>query len=256
MKQSFKQMLAQGKRPVGTWSDGNSNTLIEVAGMVGFDFIILDNEHGCHNSPSLVDCVRTAESALIPPIVRVPGPVVEDFIKKALDMGAAGVLVPNVANREQALLAVRYSKFAPIGNRGACPYLRSNDYALKYGTEDYYTRANAEVSLILLIENQDAVNNIDEILAVEGIDALLFGRVDLAVSMGIPGQIGHPLIHEAIESVSQKAKQKGIPVGIVGFGREDTVRWAHSGKMDFVTVGGDIGILIAAYQEELAAIRG
>jgi len=255
MKTSFKSLLSSGKQIVGTWTDGNSNTLIEVAGMVGFDFIIIDNEHGCHNNPSFIDLVRTAESADIVPIIRVPGPCHEDPIKKALDMGAAGILVPNVSNREDVELVVKYSRFAPVGKRGCCPYLRSNNYSLKYGTIDYYPKSNDEVTVILLIENVDAVQNIDDMLSVAGIDSILFGRVDLSISMGIPGQLNHPDMKAAIEAVSAKAKLRGIPVGMVGFGTEDTVQWAHSGKVDYVTVGGDVSTLIAAYQSDLKKIR-
>lgn len=255
MKTSFKSLLSSGKKIVGTWTDGNSNTLIEVAGMVGFDFIIIDNEHGCHNNPNFVDMIRTAESADIVPIVRVPGPQLEDPIKKVLDMGASGILVPNVYNREDVERVVRYSRFAPVGKRGCCPYLRSNNYALKYGTVDYYEKANEEVTVILLIENKEAVENIDDILDVTGIDSLLFGRVDMSVSMGIPGQLTHSKMLAAVEKVTEKAHRKGIPVGMVGFGTEDTARWANSGEMDYVTVGGDIGTLIAAYQADLKVIR-
>lgn len=256
MKINLKKEIASGKQIVGTWSDGHSNTCVEVAGMVGFDFVIIDNEHGCHNSPSLVDTVRTAESANIAPIIRVPNPHFEDPIKKALDMGASGVLVPNVETAEDAAQAVRYSKFAPLGKRGCCPYLRSNNYSLKYGTVDYYQKANEEVTTMILLECTEAVQNIEEIVKVPGIDALLIGRVDLSCSMGIPGQLNAPQMIEAIDKVVAVARKAGIPIGIVGFGHEDTVQWAHSGRVDFVTVGGDTGILIAAYQNDLNAIRG
>ena len=124
--------------------------------MAGYDFVIIDNEHACHSNPNFLHLIRAAEIREIAPIVRVPGPVVEDHFKKALDMGASGVLVPNIYTKEDAERSVRYSKYAPIGNRGCCPFLRSNLYGTKYGTVDYYPKSNDEVSTILLFETKES----------------------------------------------------------------------------------------------------
>lgn len=255
MLKSLKSLFGRDPKPLGTWSDGSSATTVEIAGIAGFDFIIIDNEHGCHKNPNWLELVRTAEACNILPIIRVPGANYEDLIKKSLDMGAAGILVPNINCKEDAETAVRYSKYAPIGKRGACPYVRANCYEYKYGTVDYYQKANEEVTVIALIESTEAVKNFDEIISVEGIDAVLFGRVDLSVSMGIPGELYHEKLVGSLSEMIAKAKAKGMPCGMVGFGTEDTRQWYRS-DIDFVTNGVDTNFMLARYKEEFSAICG
>lgn len=117
MKKSLKNLLKNGQNVVETWADGESVTAVEVAGLSGYDFVIIDDEHGCHNNPNKLELVRAAENADIIPIFRVPGFSYEDSIKKVLDIGAGGILVPNISNRAEAKQAIRYSKFASIAQR-------------------------------------------------------------------------------------------------------------------------------------------
>lgn len=255
MKNSFNDLKKLGRKPIGTWTDGHSNTVIEVFGYTGFDFVIIDNEHGCGNNPSFIDFIRSAEAADIVPIFRVPSPHNEDSIKKVLDSGGAGVLVPNVKMKEDVEAAVMYSKFAPLGNRGACPYVRANQYILKHGTSDYYGKENDDVTLMVLIENVDAIENFDEIINVPGLDAIVFGRVDLSVSMGIPGQIDHPTMTESISKMITKANDKGMYAGMVGFGDAEAIEWSKNPDIDFVTNGTDIGTLIKSSRDFISAVR-
>lgn len=254
MKTSFKTLLQRGAKPIGTWSDGHSATVVEVMGIAGFDFIFLDNEHGFHNAPNAVELVRTAECAGIVPIIRVPGPGYEDCIKKALDMGAAGVLVPNVTDAASAGLAVRHAKFAPVGSRGCCPYLRSNDYGIKYGTVNYYAKANEEASVILLMENREALDHFEDILAVEGVDSVFIGPVDLSVSLGVPGELDHPTMRDALEYMVETARKRRMPVGLFCESEEKVRRWMP--RVDYITNGGDVGTLLQASMRQLKLYRG
>lgn len=253
MEISLKKRLNNGDKLIGTWTEGSSETAVEILGLAGFDFVIIDNEHGCHTNPNLNALVRAAEVRNMAPIIRVPGPYVEDYIKKALDMGASGILVPNITNREDAELSVRYSKFAPLGNRGCCPYLRSNYYGTKYGTIDYYAEANDEVTTILLIENIEAVKNFEEIITVDGIDAIFIGPVDLSVSMGIPGQLDNEELVDAINYMIDKSHKNGIKIGMFCDGAERVLKWIN--KLDYITNGIDMNILLEASKNQLRAFR-
>ncbi len=254
MKKSLKSLLKSGNSIVGTWADGEKATDIEIAGLSGYEFIIIDDEHGCHNNPDKLELVRAAENADIIPIFRVPSFSYEDSIKKVLDIGSGGILVPNITCKADGELAIRYSKYAPIGNRGACPYVRANNYGTKYGVIDYYSKANEEVTIIFLIENISAVKNFDEILSIEGLDAILFGRADLSVSMGIPGQYEDPKLLADIKNMIAKARKIGIPAGMVCFDVEDTLRWLND-DIDFITTYIGAGSLIAMNRDIVKKLK-
>ena len=240
---------------MGTFADGECATNIEIAGLSGFDFVIIDDEHGCHNNPNKLELVRTAENAGIVPIFRVPGFSFEDSIKKVLDMGAGGILVPNISTRSEAEQAICHSKFPPIGKRGACPYKRSNDYGAKYGLRDYYARSNEEVSVMFLIENTQAVEEFDGIIGVDGLDAILFGRDDMSVSMGIPGEYENPALLSSIRSMIRRSREKGIPAGMVCFDYDDTMRWLAD-DVDFITLAMGPCYIIRSNQALIGKIRG
>jgi 4-hydroxy-2-oxoheptanedioate aldolase len=254
MKKSLRDLLKSGQSVVGTWADGENATAIEVVGLSGFEFVIIDDEHGCHSNPNKLELIRAAENADTIPLFRVPGYSYEDSIKKVLDMGAGGILVPNITNKADAKEVIRYSKFPPIGNRGACPYLRSNNYGTKYSMTEYYEKANEEVTIMFLIENVEAVKNYKEIISVEGIDAVLFGRVDLSVSMGVAGNYEDPKLLNDIRDMIEISREKGIPAGMVCFDYEDTIRWLED-DVDFVTTGFGHGSTIKSNQALIREIK-
>jgi len=255
MKKSLNALLKSGRAVVGTWADGEKATDVEVAGLSGYEFVIIDDEHGCHNNPNKLELVRAAENADIIPIFRVPGFSYEDAIKKVLDIGSGGILVPNITCKSDGEQAIRYSKYAPVGNRGACPYVRANNYGTKYSVTEYYGKANEEVTIIFLIENVSAVKNFDDILSVNGLDAILFGRADLSVSMGVPGQYENPKLLADIKIMITKARKKGIPAGMVCFDFEDTMRWLKD-DVDFITTYIGAGTLISMNQDLVKKIKG
>ena len=254
MKKSMRDLFKTDEVPVGCWSFGENPTDIELLGLSGYDFVIIDDEHGCHNDPNKLELVRTAENAGIMPLFRVPGFTYEDSIKKVLDIGASGIVVPNISRREEAEQAIQYSKFAPIGNRGACPYVRANFWGTKYSVKEYYSKANEEVTVIFLIENTGGVKNFDEIISVEGVDAILYGRADLSVSMGIPGEYENPELLESIKSMTQRARAKGVPAGMVAFDYDDAMRWLAD-DVDFLTAGFNLGGTIMANRELVNKIK-
>ena len=212
MQKSFRELLHAEHRPIGTILQLPSEELVEILGHAGVEFLTMDTEHCPMSHAKIVSMIRTAEAAGVVPMVRVPDVSDEDSIKKALDGGAAGVLVPNISTAEQARLAVRYGKYAPMGNRGACPYVRANSFG-GGDCANYYERANAYTSINLLVEGPEGVQNLPEIVKVEGIDSIQIGAVDLSVSLGIPGQTNHPLVRKAIQDAGCLAAENGKVIG-------------------------------------------
>lgn len=253
MEISMKKRLQAGEKLIGTWSEGSSPTNIEVMGLAGFDFVIIDNEHNCHSNPDMLHLLRAAEVRHIAPIIRVPGADYEDHIKKALDAGASGIMVPNVRTKEDAEKVVRFSKYAPLGRRGCCAYLRHNYYGLRHGTVDVYSKSNDEVLSILLIENTEAVKNIDEIFSVEGIDAAFIGPLDMAVDMGVTGRMDDPELEKVCAYVASKAHEHSLPVGMFCDSDQMVLKWI--GQLDYITNGTDVNQLLTYASQQLATFR-
>lgn len=208
MNKSFKEIMRPGKKNMGTILQLPSEELAEILARAGLELIIIDMEHCPMTAPKIVSMVRACESAGALPFVRVPDVTDEDAIKKSLDAGACGILVPNIENADQAQKAVEYGKFAPLGKRGACPFVRAN----WFGSEDcstYYNRANDETTIMLLVEGPEGIKNLPEIAKVEGIDVLQIGAVDLSVSLGIPGQTTHPRVMDAIRQAGELCAENG-----------------------------------------------
>ncbi len=254
MKKSFNDLFLKDQKPIGTWSTG-APINIEIMGIAGFDFVIIDSEHNCADMPDFIHLIRTAENVGIIPIVRVAAGPVEEPIKKMLDAGAAGVLVPNVSTPEQAALAVSFAKFPPIGHRGACPYVRTNDYGTKYGTIDFFEKNNKESALILMMETREAVENFDEIVKVKGYDALYIGPVDLSISMGYNGDTKAKEVVEAMDFMERKAAENGIRIGQFAFSPEHMKQLLKNDNVAYATNGGDFGILLKAATAEMKSYR-
>lgn len=252
MVKSFRELMRRGEKLIGTFMMTDSQEVLEILGEGGFEFVVIDEEHGGLQDVCYSNLVRTAEAAGVIPIFRTPG-LVEDSVKRALDAGASGVMIPNVSSADDARMAVSLSKFPPIGHRGACPYVRANHYG-EGDKQAYFRKSNEEVALILLVEGPEGVANFDEILEVEGVDAVFFGPFDLSVAMGIPGEIDDPRVVEAIRTMIHKANAKGVFAGMLGVDAAATQRWIQEGA-DFILVMQDTLLLLKACKDILAEIK-
>lgn len=234
MKRRFSELKESGRSFIGTGIMIPAAEMVEIAGYAKFDFVVIDEEHTQFESETAIDLVRAAEAADIIPIIRVPE-VSEVYLKKALDTGVSAVVVPNITDKEAAEKAVYYSKFAPIGGRGACPCVRANQFGK--GDKSYYEKANRDVSVIALIEGAEGMKNFDEIIDVQGIDAIYIGPVDLSVSMGFQGDIYNPRVVDAMEKLIGKAQKKGHIVGTYCTDINDAKKWISKGVnfIDFST---------------------
>jgi 2-keto-3-deoxy-L-rhamnonate aldolase RhmA len=186
-----------------------SPPLVEILARTGFDFVIIDVEHSVLAIEETTHLVRAAEAAGIIPVIRVPElrPYV---VGKALDTGASGIIFPHIRTCEDAECAVALAKYPPQGERSMCTAIRASWYASD-GWDDYQRRANADTMVIVLIEDQEAVGNMEDVAAVPGIDALFVGPGDLSQSLGA-GDRGHqhPKVHAAVRRSVELAQQHGL----------------------------------------------
>lgn len=197
-KTTFRSLLErgnQGEKLIGTYMMVNGDFVIETMKMAGFDYLILDLEHERLTFSEIVPMIYVCEACGMAAVVRVPGKE-EQSIKKALDAGASCVKVPDVTTAEQARQIVQWCKYPPEGTRGACPFVRGNGY----GSDPLgcWEKANRDVAVSVIIEGPEGIANMDEIIAVDGIDCVSIGQVDLAVTLGVSGNVFHPSVIEAV----------------------------------------------------------
>lgn len=211
MSKGFRARLRGGETLYGTLLNLPSAAIAEVLAAAGFDWLFIDGEHGAIDSGELVSILQAVDRDLAC-IVRVPE-LGAGVIKRALDMGAAGIIVPQVETEAAAADAVRLARYAPLGERGM-GLARAHRYGFKL--MEYIERANDEIAVIVQAEHVRAVENIERIAAVEGLDAVFLGPFDLSASLGHPGDINHPDVVAAIEHVTATCKAAGMPLGYFG----------------------------------------
>lgn len=195
---------------IGIFSKTTDSNLIESLGYSGMDFVIIDQEHGPSTNETLHNHIRAAKVSNIRSIVRVKG-LDANAIGSALDAGADGVQIPNISTSSEARKAIQAAKFFPNGNRGVCRFVK----AANFGTldkQEYFVGSNKTL-LILQVEGKEGINNLDDILKIEGFDILFVGPYDLSQSLGIPGEIDHPEMIEMMKKVSEKAQSQGKRLG-------------------------------------------
>ncbi len=237
----FKDQLT--RRPLfGPFCKSSDAGVIEALGHAGFDFVILDMEHGPNTVETIQQLLRAAEVVGILPVVRVPAADAE-MISKVLDVGAAGVQIPQIASAEDVEAARRAAKFAPSGERGVCRFVRAAGYSSTEKNE-YFKEAN-EALLVIQVEGQAASDNLEHILDVPGPDVVFIGPYDLSQSLGVPGQIEHPLVVEKMNQIVDTCLQRGIVVGNFTETPEQTAFWTKRG-LRYMSFSVDMGIMYEA----------
>lgn len=243
----FKEALKNGRAQIGLWSSLSSSYTVEVIAGAGFDWLLLDMEHSPNDLESLIGQLQAAAPYATHPVVRVPW---NDMvaIKRVLDVGAQALLVPYVSTAEEAAAAVSYTRYPPRGIRGVAGTTR----ATRFGRiKDYARRAHEEICLLVQVETAQAVDNIEAICAVEGIDGVFIGPADLHASLGYPGEIANPAVKPRIDEAIRRIRAAGSAPGILTPNEADARHWLQCGAL-FVAVGADVGIL-ARGAEALAA---
>jgi 4-hydroxy-2-oxoheptanedioate aldolase len=205
--------LQEGRPLMGIFTSLPSPALVEMTGHARFDFVVIDNEHGPAAIETTEHMIRAAKGADIAPIVRVSGPNVQEILR-TLDVGASGVQVPQVNTLEQARLVASAAKYPPMGNRGVAFGTRAAGFGF-FGGVDYVAAANEQTIVITHIETVQAVQSLDAMLQVEGIDVFFIGPTDLSVSMGHPGEPGHPEVQQTIADCIRRITAAGRTAGLM-----------------------------------------
>lgn len=249
--QSFKQQLKTGPA-FGPFSKSGDPAFVEAAGYAGFDFIILDLEHAPTSTQTLQHLIRAAEIGGVVPIVRVKESP-SSLIGEVLDVGAAGVQVPQINSAEAASNAVKAARFAPLGERGVCRFVRAANYsALK--RERYFQDAN-QALVILQLEGKQALQNLQSIIAVPGIDVIFIGPYDLSQSLGHPGDVQHPEVVAATAEITRDCLQRGITVGTFVDTMDAARHWMAAG-VRYLSYSVDIGIFTDACRSLVTQLHG
>jgi len=246
----LKQQLKNDQPIIGTWSIISSPIVIEILALSGFDFLILDMEHGIYDQTALDGCIRACEAAGCAPIVRVPG-INPSAAQWALDMGAHGIIVPQVENMDAAVTAVRMTKFAPAGTRGYNPFTRVADYAAPDNNQVGKLRNDFGITSII-VENQTALNELDAILAIGDLDMVYVGVYDLSIALGYEGNTKHPVLCQVLDQTVARIRSAGKVAGLMVRSKEDVAKAIKLGAR-FLVYSVDTLILREAAKSAVAA---
>ena len=246
MGNRLKERLADKKYIVGPFLKLPSPAVVEIMGIAGFDYVIIDCEHGPLNILAAEDMVRAAHLAGISAVIRV-GENNAGMISRALDIGADAVQVPQICSKKDAEDLLQAAKYFPAGERGVCRYVRAAKYSAVEKNE-YFKKANQESMVIIHIEGQEGINNLDEIISVDGIDIVFIGPYDLSQSLGLPGQVNHPLVEEKMRAVVEKARKNGKYVGTFVDDVETGNKWIKLG-VQYISYSVDVGIIYNACKD-------
>ena len=238
MKSSLKKKLSQGVS-YGAWVTIGNPDVSDILQGLPFDWLVFDMEHSPLSSETVSHMIQVLDEEKVSPLVRV-GANDQYLIKAALDMGAHGVIVPLVNTREDAEAAVSYCKYPPIGVRGVAPR-KAADYGLS--AAEYLRRANDETLLIVQVETKEALENLDALLGVKGVDIAFVGPSDLTMSLGLLDDRSNPRVLEEMRNVVEKCKEYGKIPGTMAVTPEEAKREASMG-FRFISLASDVRHLI------------
>ena len=252
LKNRLKEMLGAGEPALGAWTTTGCTEVVRTLANSGVDWILFDLEHGPCEIETVNKLIYHMRGAEAIPIIRV---VWNDLnaMKRALDSGAYGVVVPWVSSREEAVNAVRYCRYPPEGIRGAAPGRPAKVWGIT--PDEYLLTSNEEIMVIAQIEREEAVKNIEEILSVDGIDGTLIGPTDLSISMGLTGKPFHPKVVEAMEKVLDACREAGVAPGIAYTLSNEHTKELIAKGFRFIGIGSDVGFLLKGCKDALRAIK-
>ncbi len=247
-----RSALRRGQAVTGTMVvEIRSTAMPLLLKQAGFDFMFLDTEHGVYDMETTADIVRMARLAGLPPVVRVTDAEYH-LIARTLDAGAMGVMVPRVETREQVETIVDACRFPPVGRRG-CSTGKGNSDFVSAPFREFADHANENVLVVLQIERALAIENIDELLSVAGVDAAVIGPVDLSLSMGA-NDVHAPAVQSAIGKVVESAKRHGVASGIHVRDLEMIRNWRERG-MTMLAYSSDLDFVISGAGEAAVGLR-
>ena len=248
-----KTALASGDIAIGSEiSRLPAADIARIYSVAGFDFVFIDMEHTSFNSETVADMIRVARAADIVPLVRVPQAEYA-FVARALDAGARGIIAPRVNTPEVVEQLVSWVRYPPEGVRGfACNTAQTDGEPIS--ANEFVAAANRETLLVVQIERREAVMNLEEMLAIDGVDVACLGFMDLTVDMGIPGQLEHPTAVAAVARLIDVANQHGVAPGIIAADMDVIDEWMSRG-MRFVSYATDETLLQRSAGDSVRRLR-
>ena len=254
MQNTLKTKLQKNEKPLGLFFDTASVSIMECLGRCGFDYVIIDNEHSPIEAESSADFIRAAENSGLTPLCRVRDSS-RPAILKLLDVGAQGLIIPDVHTVEQVREIIGYAKYAPIGSRGFCPTRKDGwGFDIPGSVPAVMEHFNAETLLIPQCETVGALNNIETIAALDGVDGIFVGPFDLSISMGIPGDFANPEFQAALDRITKACKDAGKFCMLFG-GNPDAVVAGYERGFDAMAYSLDAALIIEALKEKVGAIK-
>ncbi|MFO1069252.1 MAG: aldolase/citrate lyase family protein [Geminicoccaceae bacterium] len=251
MNNVLKRRLQAGDRLYGVWLGSASPTMAELLGWAGYDFAIIDQEHGAGSLGDAIDMMRALAATGCPAIVRVPWND-QVYLKRILDAGAESIMVPMVETPEEAAAAVAACRYPPAGRRGyAAPAMRCSRYGF---IPDYLARSSDELMLIAQIESAAAVKQAEAIARTDGVDTVLIGVNDLGGSIGRLEQLDKPDVRALVEEAEAAIRRAGKPLSTVPTSGAGTLELFAKGYQ-LVAGAGDTTLLREAAKADLARIR-
>lgn len=246
----FKRDIAAGRQQIGLWHSLCSNLAAEGLANAGYDWILVDMEHSPNEVPMVLSQLQALAGGTAAGIVRPPWNDAVMF-KRLLDAGAQTLLVPYVQSADEARAAVAATRYPPEGVRGVSALHRGNDFGR---IQDYFQRVHDELCLLVQVETREALDRLEEIAAVDGVDGVFIGPSDLAAGLGHLGNPAHPDVQAAIADALARCQAAGKPAGILAPVEEDARRYLEAGYT-FVAVGVDLGLLIRQAEALLGRMR-
>ncbi len=248
----LKKKLAQKQPVIGTFIMSNSPDAVEICALSGYDFVVLDNEHGPRHPQELQHMIRAAQSREITPIVRVPKCDVH-YILQTLDIGAYGVQVPQINTVNEAQAVVDFAKYAPIGKRGVAA-TKAADYGLR-DFSSYLEQANRETLVVVHCEDIRCMEALPEICQIDAVDVIFLGPYDMSQSLGITGQVTHPLVEDVAKNLLEITAKYNKSAGIfVGDGEAAKMRIDQG--FTYVTINCDYMHLAKSLKKEIKLAKG
>lgn len=235
----------------GTFLNLGSSITAEIAGRAGFDWVLVDLEHGAGNRNELLYQLQAIESTPAVPFVRIAwnDPI---LFKQVLDLGASGIMVPYVQTVDEARRAVAAMRYPPAGNRGVAVMNRACTFGP--GFNDYFEAASSNLVTILQVETAETIRNIEQIAAVDGADVLFIGPMDLSVGLGIAQQWGHPDLRDALKKVVNACKKFGKAAGMIVM-NENQIEQAITDGFTVVAYGSDSSAVVKGLQSIASSFR-
>jgi 2-keto-3-deoxy-L-rhamnonate aldolase RhmA len=252
-KNRTKQLLRDGKAVVGTMLTENATPeTARMMGAAGFDFIFIDTEHGPFTFETVANVVRAAKSVGLTCLVRVTDPEYH-LIARTLDAGAQGLMIPRVETRESVEKIISAAKYPPMGERGYGPRTIITDFE-QMSVRDLTSEQNEDTLIVLQIEKKSAIERIEDLVAVKGVDVALIGPNDLSISLGVPGEFENPAMIDAIQKVATACEKHGIASGTHVRDMRSLLFWKSRG-MRMLTYSTDANMLLGAASDAVKEIR-